>query len=53
MRENEEIKKANKEYEYLTGEEAERRLAYLIDKTKKDYNTQIKGAKEDGIKERY
>lgn len=32
MKENKEIKKANDEYEYLTGEAAERRIAFLRDK---------------------
>ena len=49
MKKNKEIKKASEEYGILTGEAYERRLAYLIDKGKKDYNTQIKGAKKEGI----
>ena len=48
MEKNKEIKKANEEYEYLTGDAAERRIAYLIDKTKKDYNTQIFCARNEG-----
>ena len=51
MEKNKEIKKANKEYEYLTGDEEQRRLAYLIDKNKKDQNTQMLGAREEGLKE--
>ena len=49
MVKDKEIKKANEEYGILTGEAYERRLAYLIDKGKKDYNTQIKGARNEGI----
>ena len=49
MVKNKEIKRANEEYGILTGEAYERRLAYLIDKGKKDYNTQIKGARNEGI----
>lgn len=49
MEKNREIKKANDEYELLTGKEYERRLAYLIDKTRKDYNTLMKGAKIEGL----
>lgn len=50
MKENKAIKKANEEYEYLIGDEEERRLAYLIDKNKKDQNTQIAGAIEKGLR---
>ena len=52
MEKNNEIKKANEEYEYLTGEARDRRIAYLVDKTKKDYNTRLKVEKEIAIKER-
>ena len=48
MKENEEIKKANEEYEYLTGDEAERRLAFLRDKAIRDENNMIASAKEEG-----
>lgn len=51
MKENEEIKKANEEYEYLTGEEAERRLAFLRDKAIRDENNMIAGARDEGIQE--
>ena len=50
MKENKAIKKANEEYKYLIGDEEERRLAYLIDKNKKDQNTQIAGAIEKGLR---
>lgn len=52
MKENKEIKKANEEYEYLTGDEAERRLAYLRDKAIRDENNMIAGAKIEGSKEK-
>lgn len=55
MKENKEIKKANEEYEYLTGDEEERRLAFLRDKAIRDEASlketgRIEGRKE-GIKE--
>ncbi len=49
MVKNKEIRKANAEYGILTGEAYERRLAYLIDKGQRDYNTQIIGARNEGI----
>ena len=52
MEKNKEIKKANEEYEYLTGEARDRRIAYLIDKTEKDYNTRLKVEKAIAIAER-
>ena len=52
MEKNNEIKKANEEYEYLTGEARDRRIAYLIDKTEKDYNTRLKVEKAMAIAER-
>ena len=51
MKENPEIKKANEEYEYLTGEEAERRIAFLREKAIKDEKSAILGAREEGIEE--
>ena len=51
MVKNKEIKKASEEYGILTGEAYARRLAYLIEKGKKDYNTQIIGARNEGIQE--
>ena len=51
MVKNKEIRKANAEYGILTGEAYERRLAYLIDKGQRDYNTQIIGARNEGKKE--
>ena len=49
MQENKEIKKANDEYEYLTGEEAERRIAFLRDKAIRDENNMREGAREEGL----
>ena len=48
MKENKEIKKANDEYEYLTGEAAERRLAFLRDKAIRDEKSIREGAMEEG-----
>ncbi len=49
MKENEEIKKANEEYEYLTGDAAERRVAFLIDKAIRDEKSMVEGARDEGI----
>lgn len=51
MKENKEIKKANEEYEYLTGDEAERRLAYLRDKAIRDENNMLAAAREEAIRQ--
>ena len=51
MKENEEIKKANEEYEYLTGDEAERRLAFLREEAIRDEKTMLRGSREEGKKE--
>ena len=51
MKENKEIRKANEEYEYLTGEEAERRIAFLRDKAIRDENNVRKRAIEKGREE--
>ena len=47
MAENEEIKKANEQLEYLTGDEAVRRIAFLREKAERDYVTNMKGAKKE------
>lgn len=52
MKENKEIKKANEEYEYLTGDEEQRRLAFLRDKAIRDENNIRRGAREEGDKRR-
>ena len=49
MEENKEIKKANEELEYLTGDEAVRRMAFLREKAERDYVTNMNGAREEGI----
>ena len=48
MEENEEIKKAQEEVEYLTGDEATRRIAFLREKAERDYATNISGARKEG-----
>ncbi len=48
MEKNKEIKKANDEYEYLTGDEAERRLAFLREKAIRDEKSMAQGAREEG-----
>ena len=50
MEENKEIKKANEQLEYLTGDEAVRRMAFLREKAERDYVTNMSGAKEEGEK---
>ena len=52
MKENKEIRRAKEEYEFLTGKEAERRIAFLRDKAIKDENNIRKREKEKGRKER-
>ena len=59
MKENKEIEKANEELEYLTGDDAVRRIAFLRDKAERDYINNMSGARkaalelgrEEGIKE--
>ena len=55
VKENEKIAKAQKEYEYLTGDAAVQRLAFLRDKWQSDHNSDIawnrREAKKEGIKE--
>ena len=55
VKENEKIAKAQKEYEYLTGDAAVQRLAFLRDKWQSDHNSDIawnrREAKEEGKKE--
>ena len=50
MKENKEIEKANEELEYLTGDDAVRRIAFLRDKAERDYITNMSGAREEGAK---
>lgn len=55
VKENKMIAKAQQEYEYLTGDAAVQRLAFLREKWESDHNSDIawnrKQAKEDGIKQ--
>ncbi|MGN1269564.1 MAG: hypothetical protein ACI4UU_01675, partial [Clostridia bacterium] len=51
MEKNKEIKKAAEEYEILTGDEYERRLAYLRDKAIRDEKSAIESAKDIGRQE--
>ncbi|MCI8411227.1 MAG: Rpn family recombination-promoting nuclease/putative transposase [Clostridia bacterium] len=48
MEKNEAIKKANEEYKYLIGDEAERRIAFLREKAIKDEISNVEGAREEG-----
>ena len=48
MSKNKEIKKAQEEYEYLTGEENERRIAFLMDKAIRDEKSAYVDGKLDG-----
>ena len=50
MSKNKEIKKAQEEYEYLTGEENERRIAFLMDKAIRDEKSAYVDGKKDGEK---
>ena len=51
MKENKEIEKANEELEYLTGDDAVRRIAFLREKAERDYISNMSGAREEGIEE--
>ena len=51
MGKNKEIKKAQEEYEYLTGEENERRIAFLMDKAIRDEKSLKEGYYNEGLKE--
>lgn len=51
MVDNEYIKKAEKELEYLSGDEETRRLAFLRDKAIRDEISLKAGAREEGKKE--
>lgn len=48
MKENEEIRKAQEELEYLTGDAEERRLAELREKAIRDEITNMEGARREG-----
>ena len=51
MRKNKEIKKAQEEYEYLTGDEEERRIAFLREKAIRDENSIFDAGKDIGRRE--
>ena len=51
MSKNKEIKKAQEEYEYLTGEEAERRIAFLREKAIRDETSIFDAGKDIGFKD--
>lgn len=51
MSNNKNIKKAEEELEYLTGDEEIRRLAYLRDKAIRDEVSAMTGAREEGRQE--
>ena len=51
MIENEKIKKAEEELEYLSGDEAERRIAYLRETAELDRRFAMTGARDQGRKE--
>ena len=50
MSKSKEIKKAQEEYEYLTGDEAERRIAFLREKAIRDENSIFDAGKDIGFK---
>ena len=49
MKKNKEVKKAVEQYKVLTGDEYERRLAFLRDKAVRDEQSAIAGAREEGL----
>ena len=49
VKENEKIAKANQEWEYLRGDEAEKRLAFLKEKWERDWNSNMHYAEETGM----
>lgn len=55
VKENKKIAKAKEEYEYLTGDDAVQRLAFLRDKWERDHNSEIawerKEARKQGLSE--
>ena len=51
MNENPKIKKAQEEYEYLTGDEATKRIAELRQKAIRDEGNAMYHAREEGIAE--
>lgn len=51
MERNKEVKEANEEYEYLTGDEEERRIAFLRDKAIRDEASLRASGQAEGRKE--
>ncbi len=49
VRENEKIAKASQEWEYLRGDEAVKRMAFLREKWERDWNNGMHSAEEAGI----
>ena len=49
VRENEKIAKASQEWEYLKGDEAVKRMAFLKEKWERDWNSSMHSAEEAGI----
>ena len=49
VRENEKIAKASQEWEYLRGDEAVKRMAFLKEKWERDWNSGMHSAEEAGI----
>ena len=47
--ENEKIAKANREWEYLKGDEAVKRMAFLREKWERDWNSSMHNAEDKGI----
>ncbi len=52
MERNKEVKEANEEYEYLTGDEEERRIAFLRDKAIRDEASLRASGQAEGRKEK-
>ena len=48
VKENEKIAKASQEWEYLRGDEAVKRMAFLKEKWERDWNSSMRSAKEIG-----
>ena len=51
VKENEKIAKASQEWEYLRGDEAVKRMAFLREKWERDWNSDMSSAKEIGMEE--
>ena len=49
VKENKKIAKAEQEWEYLKGDEAVKRMAFLREKWERDWISNIEGAKEAGF----